>query len=51
MNNATRMLGMLTAAAALAAGSLGPNMARAEEKQYLIVAKGDGFSDDRHDFT
>ncbi len=45
MNSAATMLGTLIAAVALAAGSLGPNMAQAEGKQYLILAKGNGFSD------
>ena len=44
MNNTTQVLRTLMAAAALAAGLLGAQVAQAEQKQYLILAKTNGFS-------
>jgi subtilisin family serine protease len=46
MNRTTKMLSMLIAAAALGAGWLATGVAQGEEDQYLILAKGNGFSDD-----
>ena len=46
MNRTTKMLGMLIAAVTLAAGLSAAGASSAQSEQYLILAKGHGFSDD-----
>ena len=47
MNRTTKMLAMLIAAVALTAGWLVTGVAQAEDEQYLVVATGNGFPEDR----
>ena len=46
MNRTAKLLGIVIVATALAAGWLPPGVAQADEQHYLIVAKGNGFSED-----